>query len=100
MIKFKPKSTTEKLFTKENVFAWIESLENAVIAVGKLQEICTDNERCDSCPFDNYSDKSIECAIFNYCLSHSIKNLKTPLEETLDHLYYEVESNKWEDDDV
>lgn len=95
MTKFKPKSITEKLFTKENVFQWIETLEEAIIAMDNLKVICDENN-CNGCPFDDI--KEAGCAIYRHFANPT--NQVTPAIETvLNLLYVVVEKNKWEDEE-
>ena len=98
MIKFKPKGITEKLFTKENVFQWIETLEEAVIALDKLKEICNDHSDCENCPFTHWEDSGRLCQVFERCRQDS-GDAQNELKNVLKQLYYTVEENKWEDEE-
>jgi hypothetical protein len=86
MIKFKPKSTTEKLFTKENVFQWIETLEEADSAIDKMVEICDEHDECIDCPF-----------LRGHCPIDP--NNKNNIKRILRMLYQTVTDLQWEDED-
>jgi len=92
MKKFKPKTMTEKLFTKENVFAWIEALEEADLVIGKMVTICDEYDECKNCPFFTcFRGEQFQCSVD--------PNNKNNIKRLLRMLYQTVTDQQWEDED-
>ena len=84
------KTPTEKIFNKYNVFKWIENIENTVVNLDEMHQICTDNyDDCNTCPLQHKDCK----------VTINSKITKRALEAQLNDLYDIVQENGWEDEE-
>jgi hypothetical protein len=82
------KTTTERLFNKENVFKWIETLQEWDFVIDNLTNICNETPECHECPFQTKKD----CPIAEPYKTHFNQWV-------LQMLYETVRKQEWEDED-
>ena len=85
----KLKTTTERLFNKENVFQWIETLEEWDKVIQYMVDICREHKACGDCPLVSTT----------WCPINTESAIRKQNEAILKRLYCAVEKNKWEDEE-